>query len=337
VSFVAPADQALFKALKGEAFEVQVGIHELLGHGSGKLFHQGTPDAAALQESGMAHPVLGAGAALGPLYGPGATWDSTFGKLASPYEECRAECCGLFLCLESSVLEVFGHATKPPPPSAERGAERGGDDAGLLLLGGNAGECHDVSYVNWLLMARAGLTGLEFYTPETRGWRQAHMMARFVILRVLLEAAGTEAGRGIVELRRTTSPLDGAPDVEVKLDRALVRSAGRDAVGAFLLKLQTFKSLGDAARGSALFSSYAAVDAEMLELRAVVMARKEPRKLLVQPHLRPGPGGDETLAQYEDFDDSPAGLVASFVARFPATDPELDALAATDAPHVTDN
>ena len=111
MSFVAPADQALFKALKGEASEVQVGIHELLGHGSGKLFHQGTPDAAALQESGMAHPVLGAGAALGPLYGRGATWDSTFGKLASSYEECRAECCGLFLCLESSSFT-------PPRPGA---------------------------------------------------------------------------------------------------------------------------------------------------------------------------------------------------------------------------
>jgi dipeptidyl-peptidase-3 len=70
---------------------VQVGIHELLGHGSGKLYHQDTSDAQQLVVSEEAHPLTGR-PITGPFYAPGATWDSTFGKIASPYEECRAEC-----------------------------------------------------------------------------------------------------------------------------------------------------------------------------------------------------------------------------------------------------
>ncbi len=58
---------------------------------------------------------------------------------ACPREECRAECAGLFLCLEPRVLEVFGHAA--------------------------AHEQADVVFANWLLMCRSGLVGLEFYTP----------------------------------------------------------------------------------------------------------------------------------------------------------------------------
>ena len=35
---------------------------------------------------------------------------------------------------------------------------------------GSSGE--EIGYVNWLNMARAGLTSLEFYSPETGHWRQ---------------------------------------------------------------------------------------------------------------------------------------------------------------------
>ena len=62
--------------------DVQVGIHELLGHGSGKLFHKDTPDAEALVAKALPHPISGE-PITGPFYDAGTTWDSTFGKIAS--------------------------------------------------------------------------------------------------------------------------------------------------------------------------------------------------------------------------------------------------------------
>ncbi len=46
-------------------------------------------------------------------------------------------------------------------------------------------------------MARAGIRALEFYTPETQKWGQAHMQARFAILRVLLNA-----GEGLLSIKQ---------------------------------------------------------------------------------------------------------------------------------------
>ena len=63
------------------------------------------------------------------------------------------------------------------------------------------------------------------------------------------------------------------------------------------------------------------VSEDMIALRDIVMARKEPRKLLVQPHLHVG--DQDGSVELKQFESSFAGMVQSFVARFPAEDPEL--------------
>ena len=58
------------------------------------------------------------------------------------------------------------------------------------------------------------------------------MQARFVILRVLLEA-----GENLVALTRITGE-DGKPDLLVSLDRTKIESVGKPAIAKFLRKLQ---------------------------------------------------------------------------------------------------
>lgn len=58
------------------------------------------------------------------------------------------------------------------------------------------------------------------------------MQARFVILRVLLEA-----GENLVTIERTVGP-DQEPDIILRLDRSKINTIGKNAIGNFLRKLQ---------------------------------------------------------------------------------------------------
>ena len=91
------------------------------------------------------------------IYGPGDTYDSVFTSLGSSYEECRAECVGLHLCLEPGVCEIFGHS---------------------------GAEAEDIKYVNWLSLLHAGLKGLEMFSTASGEWKQAHSQCRYVIMQV---------------------------------------------------------------------------------------------------------------------------------------------------------
>uniref|UniRef100_A0A8D0L5Z5 Dipeptidyl peptidase 3 n=1 Tax=Sphenodon punctatus TaxID=8508 RepID=A0A8D0L5Z5_SPHPU len=295
LTFLAEEDKDLYIKWKSPSFEVQVGLHELLGHGSGKLFVQVSSEEGAAWEKLQ-------GKLVRSWYRGSETWDSKFSSVASSYEECRAECVGLYLCLNKEVLSIFDL---------------------------HNADADDVIYINWLNMVRAGLLALEFYTPETHSWRQAHMQARYVILRVLLEAGG-----GLVSLKHTTG-ADGKPDALITLDHSKIISVGKPALEHFLCKLQVLKSTADVTGGRSLYEGYCAVTDDeperFLTLRQTVLLRKEARKMFVQANTRLE-GGDVALVQYEG---SAAGLVRSFCERFPEDSEQLERhlleLANTDA------
>lgn len=243
ITFLRDADQDLYRELSEEAFEVQVGLHELLGHGSGKLLER-RADGTFNFDPELVNPLTGEKVAS--FYEPGETWGSVFSTIASSFEECRAEAVGLHLSLNEDVLRIFGH-------EGEKAA--------------------DVAYVNWLNMARAGLMGLSFYDPETQKWGQAHMQGRFALLRVMLEA-----GDGLLTLAK-----NDAGAWTLTLDRDKIHTVGREAIAEFLRKLNVYKATADAEAGRELYERYTTVEPELLALRDDVIARAKPRHIWVQP------------------------------------------------------
>ncbi|VDP60637.1 unnamed protein product [Schistosoma curassoni] len=173
-------------------------------------------------------------------------------------------------------------------------------------------------------MVRSGVTSMEFYSPaENAGdigsWRQAHCCARYVILRVLIEADNS-----LVRVDEIVGD-DGAPDLTIFLDRQKLLTVGRPAIGEFLRKIQYYKSTANAKDGCAFFQHYCQLLPEHIKLRQIVINRKKPRPIFVQPGLRKTPHGVELISYPTTY----AGVIQSFVDRYgdlPLGQKALDAL-----------
>lgn len=272
INHITAADWELYKTSLLAATSVNVGIHELLGHGTGKLLTEGDDGSLNFDKNTIdpisGHPVT-------TWYKPGETYSSVFGGMGSSYEECRAEAVSLYLCLVPELLEIFNLKTEK--------------------------EQQDAIYVCWLNMVRAGLCGLEFYTPETQQWRQAHMRARFCILEALARAPNP-----IVHI--TEDAEDG---VLITLDRERIATDGRKAIGDLLVNLNVNKATANAKRGQEYYGDMTTVNDTYVRYREIIMARRKPRKQYVQPHTRIV---GETV-EVEEFAGTVEGVVQSFLAR----------------------
>ena len=285
--FLSAADHVIREKHGALALEIQVGLHELLGHGCGKFLRRKEDGTLNFDLEKVKNPYTGEAAGY---YEKGENYNSRFTNLASAYEECRAETVALYLGLVNPVLDIFGVAKS---------------------------DQEDLKYVSWLDMMYAGLKGLEMYQPTQGKWGQAHSQARYVILRVALEAGG-----GLVTLTETTGE-DGLPDLLLSLDRTKIESVGRQAMGDFLTKLQVYRSMGDSKAGRAMFEKYSEVPAEgthpFAKWHEIVVRKRRPRMVLAMPNTRVA-GDDVELVSYAEATDC---VVQSWVDRFSPDEYEL--------------
>jgi dipeptidyl-peptidase-3 len=275
MNHLSDADWELYKRHFITAISVNVGVHELLGHGTGKLFSEDENGKFNFEKGAVLNPLTGK--PVDTWYRPGETWGSVFGGIANAYEECRAEAVALYLALNRDILKIFGRS--------------------------EAKECAETVHVVWLNMVRGGLIGLEFYTPETKQWRQAHVRARYCILQTLLRGP-----KPLVNIDH-----DAATDkLDITIDASRIETDGKAAIGELLRHLNINKSIADAKAGRAYFEDLTAVDDRFVAIRETVLKLRKPRKEFVQAHTRLGASGDVEL---QEFDPSPAGVIESMVAR----------------------
>ncbi|KAJ7685164.1 aflatoxin-detoxifizyme [Mycena polygramma] len=278
LTFIHPDDEALYNEWDGRAFELQVANHELLGHGSGKLFQEDTSGKKNFSPEKVINPLTGK--PITTWYKPGQTPDTILGEVSSSMEECRAEAVALYLCSNREILSIFKYTENK--------------------------DIEDIQYVSFLLMARAGIRALEYWDPSTKKHGQAHMQARLGIMQHLLRS-------GLVSLEEVRDKNGVLENLFARVDRSRVLSEGRAVMGELLVELQVRKSTADGA-GARQYYTDLTTPKDMFtpELRNLVLKKKLPRKIFTQPNIVIDADGDVKLKEYPL---TPAGVIESWIER----------------------
>ncbi|ESK93921.1 dipeptidyl peptidase iii [Moniliophthora roreri MCA 2997] len=277
LTFIHPDDVALYNAWDSKGFELQVANHELLGHGSGKLFQEQADGKKNFDPEKVINPLTGK--PITSWYKPGQTPDSVLGEVSSSMEECRAETVALYLASNLEILKIFGYTDKQ--------------------------EIEDIQYITFLLMARAGLRALEFFDPATQKHGQAHMQARLGITQFMIR-------NGIARLEEVRGSDGKLENLYVRVDRESVLKKGKEVAGKLLIELQVRKSTAD---GAGAREFYGQLTKPMTgwegEIRDLVLKKKQPRKIFMQPNTFIV--NDEV--QLKEYPLTTAGIIESFIER----------------------
>ena len=115
-----------------ESLTLVVALHELLGHGTGKLFTKDDTTGVTNFAADTKNPFTGE--PITTFYTSSETWSQKFGKMHSGYEECRADSVALHLIHFDEPFEIF--------------------------FGDRKSEWDDMYYVCWVDMLFGGIKGL---------------------------------------------------------------------------------------------------------------------------------------------------------------------------------
>lgn len=188
-----------------------VALHELLGHGTGKLFIKNTETGEINYPADLKHPLTGG--EITTAYTQTESWSQKFGQLHSGYEECRADSVALHLVHFDEPFEIFFPDRK--------------------------GEWDDMYYVVWLEMLYSAIKGLQFYDTEKNIWGQAHIWAAWAIFSAVRQG---DPDLLSIEFSQTE---DGSDTFMFRIDRTKLRTTGFKSLSDFLHVIHTLKCVGD--------------------------------------------------------------------------------------------
>ncbi|KAI1129103.1 dipeptidyl peptidase III [Nemania abortiva] len=278
LNWISPSESPSFRKVYHVLRFITTSIHELLGHGTGKLLAETSPGVFNFDSNRIPINTL-TGNPIQSWYKPGQTWTSVFEKLAGTVEECRAMLISYYLAENKDMLRMYGY-----------------DDNTDITA-------DELLYNMYTYIGFQGLRALQAFNEEDHSWGSSHSNADFAILKHLLRDAN---GLLSVECDADSGTL------QVRVDRSKIAEEGKASIGRMLHRIHVWRCTADVTACKQFYEPLSAVQGEEELWRRIVASKPEPAWKFVQANTILTDDGKVQLKVYEESD---TGIIQSFADR----------------------
>ena len=277
-NLITQEDVELNKKIGIKVSMFKTALHELFGHGSGKLFKKDEKGDFNFDKDKVINPLTKE--KINSYYLPGETYESKFSSICRALEEGRADFVALYLVYDKKAQNIFGFTEE---------------------------EYEDVIYMMWLIEFISGISGVGYYKNEN--WDSPYSLGRFMFLNFIFQ--NQEFKKEIILFNID----DKNQKFRITLNKTNLMKYGKDLISKLLMNIHISKCIGDVESGKNLIKKYAMVDDYMAYIYDMIPFTKNIEKQMNLDLIMDEKDGKKEI-KIDEYPSTPLGFIKSVVDRF---------------------
>ncbi len=253
-------------------------LHELFGHGTGKLFKKDENGNYNFDINNVINPLTNE--KIKSCYLPGETYETKFSGICRSLEEGRADYMALYLVYDKKAQNIFEFKEE---------------------------EYEDVIYVMWLTSFLGGIMGIGHYNNGK--WTNQYSQERFIFLNYIFQ--NQELNKEILLF----SIDEKNNSFTIVVNKNNLMKYGKELVSKILMKIHIGKCIGDVESTLNFVNKYAVPDEYMKKLFKMI-PYSTVIKIDMNIDLKKEEKDGKEIIEMDEYPSTPIGFIKSVVDRF---------------------
>ena len=253
-------------------------LHELFGHGTGKLFKKDENGNYNFDINNVINPLTNE--KIKSCYLPGETYETKFSGICRSLEEGRADYMALYLVYDKKAQNIFEFKEE---------------------------EYEDVIYVMWLTSFLGGIMGIGHYNNGK--WTNQYSQERFIFLNYIFQ--NQELNKEILLFNID----ENNNSFKIVINKNNLMKYGKDLVSKILMKIHIGKCIGDVESTLNFVNKYAVPDEYMKKLFKMI-PYSTVIKIDMNIDLKKEEKDGKEIIEMDEYPSTPIGFIKSVVDRF---------------------